>query len=281
MSRREEKKVILITGASSGMGKDAALALIKDGHKVYGTARTVEEMRDLVKAGGHTLRMDVTKKEEIQKAVAQIIKEQGRIDVLFNNAGYGSYGPIETVSDEEAFRQFDVNIFGLAKVTKEVTPHMRKQKSGLIINTSSMGGKVYTPFGGWYHATKHALEGLSDCLRFELKEFGVKVVVLEPGGINTPWGTIAGNHLIESTKGTPYEKKGGAYGRNMKETYESGNYSDVSVISNLVVKIVNSKNPRRRYLKGAYAKMTTRIRRYFGDGVYESLLDNMVKQAQK
>ena len=169
-------KVILITGASSGIGKDTALSLIKEGHIVYGAARRLEMMQDIVQAGGHAIKMDILNNEDVDKAVDRVISEHKRIDVLVNNAGYGLWGAVETISIDEAKRQFDVNIFGLAYLTKKVIPLMRNQKSGKIINMSSMGGKVYTPFGAWYHATKYALEGWSDCLRIELKSFGIDVI---------------------------------------------------------------------------------------------------------
>ena len=181
-------QVILITGASSGMGKDAAMHLINQGHIVYGAARRVSNMADIVEKGGHALELDVTNPEQVKSVADKIIEEQGRIDVLVNNAGYAVYGAVEDVSAEDAKRQFDVNLFGLAEMTKAVLPYMRKSKSGKIINISSMGGKMYTPLGAWYHATKHALEGWSDCLRLELKQFGIDVVVIEPGGIATEFG---------------------------------------------------------------------------------------------
>ncbi|HPN68067.1 MAG TPA: SDR family NAD(P)-dependent oxidoreductase [Saprospiraceae bacterium] len=162
-------KVILITGASSGMGKDAAIRLIKEGHKVYAAARRIEKMQDLEQLGGFPIQMDVSNDEDVQNVVNQIIAKEGRIDILWNNAGYGLYGSVEDISMEEAKRQFDVNLFGMANLTQKVIPHMRSAKSGKIINTSSMGGKMYTLLGAWYHATKHAMEGWSDCLRLELK----------------------------------------------------------------------------------------------------------------
>ena len=176
-----QSQIILITGASSGMGKETALRLIAEGHIVYGAARRVEKMLDLVEAGGHVLLMDVTDQAQVQAGIDRIIAEQGRIDVLVNNAGYGSYGSVEETPIDDARRQFDVNLFGLARLTQLVIPHMRERQSGKIINISSVGGKIYTPLGAWYHATKHALEGWSDCLRLELKPFGIDVVIVEPG----------------------------------------------------------------------------------------------------
>ena len=194
-------KVILITGASSGIGKDTALNLIKEGHIVYGAARRISKMKDIVEAGGHSIKMDILNNEDVDKAIDQVISEHNRIDVLVNNAGYGLWGAVETISIDEAKRQFDVNIFGLAYLTKKVIPIMRNQKSGKIINMSSMGGKVYTPFGAWYHATKYALEGWSDCLRIELKSFGINVILIEPGVIKTEFQDVMMDSTVERSLG--------------------------------------------------------------------------------
>ncbi|MEO0333342.1 MAG: oxidoreductase [Bacteroidota bacterium] len=188
------KKVILVTGASSGIGKATALQLLSAGHTVYGLARRVENMQDLVKAGGKALPMDVTQHAQVKAVIQDIIQKEKRIDVLINNAGYAVYGAIEDVSYEDAKRQFEVNLFGLAEVTKAVLPAMRNQKSGTIINVSSVGGKIFTPLGAWYHATKHALEGWSDCLRLELRSFGIDVVVIQPGAIKTEFG-LSGSYM--------------------------------------------------------------------------------------
>ena len=151
------KKVIVVTGASSGIGKSTALQLLKEGNIVYGIARRVERMKDIVDKGGKAISIDITKQEQVKSGIAEVIKNEGRIDVLVNNAGYALYGPIEEITYEQAKYQFEVNLFGLAEITKEVLPTMRSQKSGMIINISSVGGKIYSPLGAWYHATKHAL----------------------------------------------------------------------------------------------------------------------------
>ncbi|WP_205436289.1 SDR family NAD(P)-dependent oxidoreductase [Helicobacter suis] len=155
------QKVLLITGASSGMGKVAAQDLIQAGYIVYCVARSVDKMQDLEQLGGHVLKMDVRNESDIESVVAQVIKEQGRIDVLWNNAGYGLYGPVEELSMEKIQQQFEVNFYGVIRLTQKVLPYMREKRSGLIINTSSMGGKIYTPLGAFYHASKHAIEGYS------------------------------------------------------------------------------------------------------------------------
>ena len=275
------KKVILITGASSGIGKDTALSLIKEGHVVYGVARRLEMMKDIVQAGGHAIKMDILKDRNIDDVVNQIIKEQSRVDVLINNAGYGLWGAVETISIDEAKRQFDVNIFGLAYLTKKIIPFMREQKSGKIINMSSMGGKVYTPFGAWYHATKYALEGWSDCLRIELKSFGIDVILIEPGVIKTEFQDVMMDSTVERSIGTPYEKKLKALEKATQEMYARGIGSPPSTITKLIIKAINSHNPKRRYVGGLFAKPMLFIKKWFGDKMYEKAIMSQIKKAKK
>lgn len=272
------KKVIIITGASSGMGKDGALRLIKEGHIVYGAARRVNKMQDIVDAGGHTLELDITNIDSIKKSVNKVIAEQGTIDVLWNNAGYSLTGAVEDISYEDAKRQFDVNLFGLAEMTKAVLPQMRKQKSGTVINTSSVGGKVFTPLGAWYHATKHALEGWSDSLRIELKPFNINVVVLEPGGIATEFGDVMYKPIMDRAKGGAYE----AFSRKIAEKYKDY-YSDNSslsapgVISDTIVKIIGSSKPKTRYAAGYMAKTTLFLRWLLSDKMFENMIMRFYK----
>jgi len=274
-------KVVLITGASSGIGKETALSLIKEGHIVYGVARRLEMMQDIIQAGGHAIKMDILKEKNIDEVVNQIIKEQKRIDILINNAGYGLWGAVETISIAEAKRQFDVNIFGLAYLTKKIIPLMRKQKSGKIINMSSMGGKVYTPFGAWYHATKYALEGWSDCLRIELKSFGIDVILIEPGVIKTEFQDVMMDSTVERSIGTPYEKKLKALEKATQEMYERGIGSPPSTITKLIVKAINSHHPKRRYVGGLFAKPMLFIKKWFGDKMYEKAIMSQIKKAKK
>ena len=275
------KKVILITGASSGIGKDTALSLIKEGHIVYGAARRLEMMQDIIQAGGHAIKMDILKDRNIDDVVNQIMNEQNRIDILINNAGYGLWGAVETISIDEAKRQFDVNIFGLAYLTKKIIPLMRKQKSGKIINMSSMGGKVYTPFGAWYHATKYALEGWSDCLRIELKSFGIDVILIEPGVIKTEFQDVMMDSTVERSIGTPYEKKLKALEKATQEMYARGIGSPPSTITKLIIKAINSHNPKRRYVGGLFAKPMLFIKKWFGDKMYEKAIMSQIKKAKK
>ena len=275
------KKVILITGASSGIGKDTALSLIKEGHIVYGAARRLEMMQDIIQAGGHAIKMDILKERNIDDVVNQIMKEQSRVDVLINNAGYGLWGAVETISIDDAKRQFDVNIFGLAYLTKKIIPFMREQKSGKIINMSSMGGKVYTPFGAWYHATKYALEGWSDCLRIELKSFGIDVILIEPGVIKTEFQDVMMDSTVERSIGTPYEKKLKALEKATQEMYARGIGSPPSTITKLIIKAINSHNPKRRYVGGLFAKPMLFIKKWFGDKMYEKAIMSQIKKAKK
>jgi len=265
------KKVILVTGASSGMGKDFALELLKRGHLVYGMARRVDRMQDIVEAGGKAVGLDITDEAQIEKAVQQIKEEQGRVDVLINNAGYAVYGTVEEVPIDMARRQFEVNMFGLASLTQKIIPLMREQKSGKIINISSMGGKVYTPMGAWYHATKHALEGWSDCMRLELKPFGIDVVIIEPGGIATEFGDVFAQNLQGDTENGPYASSLKKILGTMEEM-GTDRLSPPSVITNLIIKAVDSAKPKTRYVAGAFAKPMMFMRKYLGDRAFDNIL---------
>ena len=181
-------RVVLVTGASSGIGEATATQMAAAGFTVYGAARRVDRIAQL--PGVIPIAMDVTDEDQVSAAVQRIIDEQGSLDILVNNAGYAQYGPVEDISIDAARRQFDVNIFGLARLTQLVIPHMRAQGKGTIVNISSMGGRIYTPMGAWYHATKHALEGWSDCLRVELAPQGIEVIIVEPGGIASEFNEV-------------------------------------------------------------------------------------------
>lgn len=269
------KKVAIITGASSGMGKATAFELQAQGYKVYGMARRTDKMSDLQAIGMEVVALDLTNDASIVDAVATVIAKEGRIDVLINNAGYGSYGAVEEVSMEEAKRQFEVNIFGLARITQLVIPTMRKQQSGRIVNISSMGGKMYTPFGAWYHATKHALEGWSDCLRIELKQFGIDVAIVEPGGIQTEWGDIAMENLAKVSGHGPYaamvQKVIGASDKNKDKL------TPVEVLGKEIAKAASEKNPKTRYLKGYLAKPLVGMRNFLGDKLFDKVLLSQMK----
>jgi short-subunit dehydrogenase len=274
MKNETNNKVALITGASSGMGKDFSLRLLDEGYIVYGVARRIERMSDIEGAGGHIIELDITDDSSIVATVDQIIKEQGRIDVLINNAGYGSYGAIEDVPIEEAKQQFEVNIFGLARLTQLVLPHMRKNNFGKIINISSIGGKLHGPLGGWYHATKFALEGLSDCLRFETKQFGIDVIIIEPGGVESEWGDIALNAAMERSGSTAYSETAKGF-KKIMETFKK--QAPPKVITDLVMKALRAKNPKTRYSAGTAAKPMLFMRKILSDRMFDNLFYLLMK----
>jgi NAD(P)-dependent dehydrogenase (short-subunit alcohol dehydrogenase family) len=250
---KRKNKVILITGASSGIGYDTAILLARQGHKVYAAARRLDKMEPLRDYGIVIVNMDVTDEMSMKTGVDLVLEAEGRIDVLINNAGYGYFGAIENVSMEEARRQVEVNVFGLARLCQLVLPVMRKQGSGRIINTSSVAGKAVLYFGGWYHVTKYSVEALSDALRMEMKPFGIDVVMIEPGGIRTAWGHIAADHLAESSKGTPYEAAALNEAATFHKMYDSKLMSSPKVVACAMSKAVNRKHPKARYRIGAFS----------------------------
>lgn len=271
------KKVIVITGASSGMGKDAALALIEKGHIVYALARRMNMMDDIQKKGGHIIQVDITNEQHIKSAINEIIQKESRIDVLWNNAGYGLYGAVEDVPITEARHQFEVNLFGLAAITQLVLPHMRKAKSGTIINTSSMGGRIYMPLGAWYHASKHALEGWSDSLRVDVKPFGIHVVVLQPGAIATEWGGIMSTNMNQHSGTGAYAESARKFNASMQNMVDNNMMSPTSVITKTILRILESKKPKTRYVVGAMAKPMMWMRKYLGDTMFDKILMSQFK----
>ena len=265
-------KTALVTGASSGIGEETARTLHKLGYTVYAAARRTDRLKQLTAIGIHALTMDVTDDESMSSGIEKISTETGRIDVLVNNAGYGSYGAIEDVSLDEARRQFEVNVFGLGRLTQLVLPHMRAQRSGTIINISSMGGRLTTPLGGWYHATKYAVEALSDALRMETAPFGIDVVVIEPGGIRTEWSGIAADHLEETAEGSAYASQIKAVANSMRSESTNKRQSPPSVIADTVEKIVTARKPRTRYVVGFAAKPLVTLRRILPDRAFDRVI---------
>jgi NAD(P)-dependent dehydrogenase (short-subunit alcohol dehydrogenase family) len=235
----------------------------------------VDRMAQLAERGVRVFSMDVTDDASLEAGVERIISESGRVDVLVNNAGYGSYGALEDVPLAEARAQFDVNVFGAFRLIQLVLPHMRAQRSGTIVNISSMGGKMYTPFGGWYHGTKFALEALSDCLRLETQPFGISVVVIEPGGIRTEWGGIAADNLRKVSGQT-------AYARNVEAMAKALNgesnprLSAPSVIADVIAKAVTARRPATRYAAGYGARPLIFLRRVLPDRAFDALIRKVV-----
>ena len=265
-------KVVLITGASSGMGRETAILLARKGCRVHAGARRVDRMDDLAEHGVTALELDVTESDDNERAVNQVIEREGRIDVLINNAGFGLYGPVEDVPLDDARYQFEVNLFGLAHLTQLVLPHMRAQGGGRIINVSSMGGKIFTPLGAWYHATKHALEGWSDCLRIETAPFNIQVVIIEPGAVKTEFGKVTGVHLKKYAGDTVYKDQIDPFLKMMDDPNLMDRATEASELAEVFVEATTTDMPRRRYVKGALARPLIYLRKWLGDEVYEFML---------
>ena len=269
------KKVALVTGASSGIGMETARLLNALGYIVYGAARRTEKMQELKQAGVKLLAMDVTDEAAMVHGVNEILQAEGRIDVLVNNAGYGSYGALEDVPLSEARYQFEVNIFGMARLTQMVLPYMRRQRSGRIINISSIGGKIGEPHGAWYHATKFAVEGLSDSLRMELKEFGIDVVIIEPGAIITEWASIARENMLRVSGNTDYKELTVKHANMFARADKAG--SQPIVVARTIVRAITANRPKTRYATGGGAKIILFVRRILSDRMFDRLMLGMMK----
>ena len=269
------KKVVLVTGASSGIGEATAQTLHDAGWEVYAGARRIDRMETLEAKGVHTIKLEVTSEASMTECVATILSKEDRIDVLVNNAGYGSYGSLEDLPMEEARYQFEVNVFGLARLTQLVLPNMRERQRGKIINVSSVGGKLGEPHGCWYHATKFAVEGLSDSLRMELKQFNIDVVVIQPGAIKTEWGSIARKNMLKISGHTTYgdlAKKHVA----MLEKFD-GQGSDPSVIGDAILTACTSAKPKTRYAIGNSAGMMLFMRKILSDRLFDKMMLSYMK----
>ena len=274
MARQSElKKVALITGASAGIGHATAKSLIEHGYTVYGAARRIHLMDDLVAAGGHAIEMDVTDSEAVGKGVARIIEDQGRIDALFANAGYCLLGAVENLPMEEVKRQFDVNVFGVGRVIQAALPHMRAQGAGTIAICSSAAGHVSMPGMVWYPATKFALQALGDGLRMELKPFGINVTLIEPGYIATsideaslPYLDIAAQH----PEADAYAEQRENFRKNWSKGIKEGANPDT--IAEVVVKAFESRKPRRRYHPNLDARAAILTERLTGNFVLDRVI---------
>lgn len=263
------KKVVLITGASAGMGKETAVLLHKAGYAVYGAARRLDKMNDIRAMGVRVLNMDVTDEESMVKGVDTIIREEGRIDVLINNAGFGSHGAVEDVPLSDARYQLEVNVLGTARLTQLVLPFMHRQHSGKIVNISSIGGKFALPLGGWYHASKFALEALSDSLRSEVRPFGIDVIVIEPGGVKSEWSDIAAENLVKNSGHSIYKNMATKLAELVKT--QGHRAAEPIVIARLIQKAIESRKPKTRYSGGLMAKPLLFLRRILSDRMMDRL----------
>ncbi len=267
-------KVALVTGASSGIGAATAERLVRAGFVVYGAARRTDRLEGL--QGVRALAMDVTDDASMQAGVLQILSAEGRIDVLVNNAGYGSYGAIEDVPLAEARRQVEVNLFGLARLIQLVLPTMRAQRSGRIVNITSMGGRFAAAFGGWYHATKFAVEGLSDALRQEVAGFGIDVIVIEPGAIKTEWSGIAAQSALDASGDGAYASRVQRLARSFRTGAAENMGSDPDVVARAIEKAVTTRRPHTRYAVGFAARPVIVARQLLPDRAFDAVIGRML-----
>lgn len=269
------KKIILITGASSGFGKFTAKELIKKGYTVYGAARRVDQMDDLKEMGGHAIKMDVTSDESVKAGVDQIIKEQGRIDALVNNAGYGSYAFVETADIDQMKRMYDVNVWGLVRVSQHVLPYMRENKSGTIVNISSIVGKVSMAFLGFYSSSKHAVEAISDAMRQEVGRFGVQVAIVEPGAFKTEFDDVVLEEMKAIDPGQAYQPMIDSFIPFFKKMYEKAPTPEPVVKA--IINAIEAKKPKARKAVGSDAKMAITVKGLIGPRTFDSIMLGQIK----
>lgn len=269
--------VVLITGCSSGFGMLASLVFARKGDTVYATMRDTGKAGALQEAASkenltvNVLQLDVTDEASVQQAVRKVLDAEGRIDVLVNNAGIGHHGPIEETDDGETKEIFETNVFGPLRTVRAVAPQMRAQKSGTIANVSSLAGVVAPPFDGIYSGSKHALEALSEALYYELHPFGVRVLLIEPGGFAT---NIENTRRISRryTEGSPYAELDQRFTQALTRLPAAAERADPQIVADLIYDAVNDKEPKLRYLVGQDAEMIGGLRRQMDDATFEKTM---------
>jgi len=273
-------RAVLTTGCSSGIGRATAERLARRGWTVYATARRLDSISRLADAGCHLLELDVTDDESMRRAVAEVESREGAVGVLVNNAGYSLSGAVESVSLEDARRQFETNLFGLARLSQLVLPGMRAQGWGRIVNISSMGGRLTFPGGGWYHASKHALEALSDALRFEVRGFGVDVIVVQPGLIRTGFADAAAGSIPVGHE--PYGGFNAAVGAATAGAYEGGLGRRLGggpeTVARAIDRAISAKRPRTRYRVTPSAPLLLTLRRLLPDRGWDAVVGRIYSQ---
>jgi NAD(P)-dependent dehydrogenase (short-subunit alcohol dehydrogenase family) len=277
----EVSKAVLITGCSSGIGRATALRLAQKGWTVYASARRPESIAELADAGCRTLTLDVTDEESMRAAVAEVEREQGAVGVLVNNAGYSQSGPIEQIEMEEVRRQFETNVFGVVALTQLVLGRMREQRWGKIVNVGSMGGRLTFPGGGFYHATKHALEAISDALRFEVRGFGIDTILIEPGLIVTEFGNAAVASMDGVAEDGPYAEFNAKLAQLTTDTYEGpmrhlGGGPDA--VAKAIEKAISRRRPPARVRVTPSARLAIAQRRITPDRVWDAAMRTQFPQ---
>ncbi len=271
MTTSGPSKAVLITGCSTGIGRATAERLARAGYPVYATARRLETLAGLEQVGCTPLTLDVTDEDSMRAAVHRVVADHGAVGALVNNAGYSASGAVETVSPQDLRRQFETNVFGLARMCQLALPAMREQRAGRIVNISSMGANFTFPGGGVYHATKYAIEALSDALRFEVKGFGVQVVIVQPGLIRTEFGATAAAE-VDPADG-PYAEFNAAVAQTTKDAYEQGPLAKLGGGPDAVAKTIETaiatSRPRTRYRVTPAAHLLVNLRSLMSDRVWD------------
>ena len=269
-------KAVLVTGCSSGIGRATADRLAQHGWTVYATARRLDSIADLAEKGCRTLPLDVCDEDSMREAVRAIVGDEGAVGVLINNAGYSQSGAVEEVPMEAVRHQFETNVFGLVRLTQLVLPAMRAQRWGKIVNVSSMGGRLTFPGGGYYHATKHAVEAISDALRFEVRGFGVDVIVIEPGLIKTSFGETAAGSVESATPADgPYAEFNSAVARESAQIYEGPLArlgAGPEAVARVIEKAITAHRPKTRYPVTASARLALIQRRLLTDRAWDRVM---------
>src|SRR4051812_27446727 len=278
-------KAVLITGCSTGIGRATAERLARSGHTVYATARRLESIADLEAKGCRTLALDVTDEASMQAAVDAVVEAEGAVGVLVNNAGYSLSGALESLAMDDVRRQFETNVFGLLRMCQLALPGMRGQGWGRIINISSMGANFVFPGGGIYHATKYAVDAISDALRFEVRAFGVDVVIVQPGLIKTEFGNTAADQVTEAEGEGPYAHFNAVVAKRTKEVYEEGPLAKLGggpeTVARTVEKAITTKRPKIRYRVTPSAHLAINQRRMMTQGMWDAMLRTQFPQPGK
>lgn len=277
MVKEAEMATVLITGCSSGFGKLAALHFARKGDTVYASMRNtskgkeLEEARDAESLKIELLELDVTNDASVSAAISKVIAEAGQIDVLVNNAGIGAHGPIEETDDDEAKEIFETNFFGVLRVIRAALPHMREKKAGTIANVSSLAGRVGPPFDGIYAGSKFALEAISEALSYEVHPFGIRVLLVEPGGFETNIGDTR-RVPRRYNEGSPYAELDQRFEQALTKLPTGGERGDAQVVAEKIYDAVNDKEPKLRYLVGQDAEMIDGLRRQLDDEQFEKTI---------
>lgn len=271
MDEKKKQLPALVTGASSGIGKAIALKLIQAGIPTWASARRLETLQELKEAGCRVIQLDVTDEESRKNAVAEIEKEHGAIGYLINNAGYEQTGPVEEVSLDAARAQFEVNVFGLMRMTQLVLPGMRDKGFGRIINISSIGTLFSAPMVGVYHATKYAVEALSDSLRMEVRPFGIDVIDIQPPGVRTRFISTGNDLLPKTGDNSPYAEGKAAFEEKTKKM--TSDLIEPEDVAEKVLRAVQDKRPRPAYKVGFVTQLTNMMRRFMPKRSFDSLVE--------